>query len=96
MHERVSQPQPIVAVRDPLRLYAQPVGFGGDRWQLVAEDAQGNRLIIVASRERFYDALHPQGLHGVPSEAEQVRSMFMRDEVGVEDLERSIERDLRR
>ena len=84
-----------VAICDPVRLYAQPVGFDGDRWKFVAEGADGSRLTIVTSRQRFADALMPKGLSGVASEAEQIRAMFVRDEIDVEQLEQAVERELR-
>ena len=85
-----------VGIKDPVRLYAEPIGFEGNRWALVAESANGDRITIIASGERFRDALMTQGLGPIMSEAEQVRAMFVRDEVGVEALERALERDLRR
>jgi hypothetical protein len=85
------------AIQDPVRLSAQPVGIADDRWALTAVDANGNRLMIVASRERFHDAFFPKSVFGpVMSEAEQVTAMFVRDEVDVDVLERTIERELRR
>jgi hypothetical protein len=88
-----------LAVVDPVRLYAEPIGEpwdGRNRWALIAEDAEGNRLTIVASGERFMDALQPRGLHGRMSAAEQAREMFVRDELPVEAFERVVEVELRK
>lgn len=84
------------AIANPVRLYAEPVGLDGDRFALVAEDAEGRQLTILATRERFTDALMSRGLQGPMSQAEQVRSMFIRDEVDLAALERAVERELRR
>lgn len=85
-----------IAIKDPPRLYVEPVGFGGERLAIVAEDAKGNRLTIVASRERFADALMARGLKGPMSKAEQATAMFIRDELDVGVLEQVIERELLR
>src|SRR5262245_36209539 len=84
-----------VGIKDPVRLHVEPVGFDG-KMALVAVGADGSRLTILASRERFQDAFFPRGLQGVLSEAEQVREMFIRDEVDVLELEKSIEREMGR
>jgi hypothetical protein len=88
-----------LAISDPVRLYAEPIGEpwdGRNRWALIAEDAEGNRLTIVASGERFQDALQPRSIQGIASATEQARQMFIRDELPVEALERTIEREMQR
>lgn len=90
------------AIADPVRLEAQIVRTDGNRWALVAEGADGSRLTIIASAERFLDALRPRSprLHRSHDEPprhtlEQLEAMFVRGEISVETFEEQVERELR-
>lgn len=59
---------------------------------LVAVDTRGNRLTIVASVERWNEALMATRRYGPrPSRAERARAMYVRGEIEVEDFERTLE-----
>lgn len=84
------------AIKDPVKLSAERVGIGsGARIVLTARAENGDRVTIMASPERFADALMPRGLNGIPSQLDQARSLFLRDEIDVSTLEAVIERELR-
>jgi hypothetical protein len=75
-----------VGIKHPVRLTASMVDVLGDDVALTATAANGDRVTIVASRERLRDLFmdRPHML--------AVRGMFERDEISVEAFERELDR----
>jgi hypothetical protein len=80
------------AIKNPVYLEAERFDLLSRDVAMVARDTAGNQVTIVASVERWAQALQPT--YGPrPSPAEIARGMYVRGEVGIEAFESALDRE---
>jgi hypothetical protein len=81
-----------IGIRHPVGLDFRETGdLAEGEWMLTAVDADGTRIMISASRERWAGLF--RGGRVRPSESEMARRMYERGEVEVETFESALDRE---
>lgn len=78
------------AIKDPPYLCLERIDPFERTYALVAKDNDYNTITIVASEDRFRDAI----MHPI-NPMEQLRAMFFRDEISIQDYEQALARYIR-